>query len=392
MRTPGGFQEVSARLKPEPTRQLAALSLLCVVQGCERFASYAVLPLFVLYLCHRHGLSEPSALIVLSVFQTLSYVGALPAGAITDRKLSPMAAARIGAALLSFGYGGLALDMSVLLWPALGFLVLGHSFFRPTMASLFGEIFHIADQRRDRAFLFYHLATNLGALAGPLCAEAARARSGWSSTFHWSAVIMLGGTLLLMVGGHLLRIHSPKSPDATASADQPAVDKQRVRAVWLVCLVSIVFWLTALQSGSSLALFAEQNTLHTLWLGHRQLIIGPGHFAALHALLVAVLMPILIAGAAGLRRRALEPSTPAKMIWGYLLTAAAFAILIWAAVRGSAIGRVSPVWLGGSYVILSAAELLLAPWEWRSLRSLHQWRSDPKQWGCGLQQLLPATC
>ena len=59
--------------------------------------------------------------------------------------------------------------------------------------------------------------------------------------------------------------------------------------------------------------------------------------------------------------RKAEPSTPAQMAWGYLATASAFALLVLASLRGGDMGRVSPVWLGGGYLLLSVAELLLLP-------------------------------
>lgn len=43
------------------------------------------------------------------------------------------------------------------------------------------------------------------------------------------------------------------------------------------------------------------------------------------------------------------------------MTAAAFAFIAAAALRGGDSGRVSPLWLGGCYVLLSIGELLLSP-------------------------------
>ena len=88
-----------------PKRHPCALVLLCVVQGCERFAFLAMLPLFVLYLHHRHGFSEPSAMLLLGVMSALSYVGGLPAGILADRKLGPLGSLLLGGALLMLGYG-----------------------------------------------------------------------------------------------------------------------------------------------------------------------------------------------------------------------------------------------------------------------------------------------
>lgn len=49
------------------------------------------------------------------------------------------------------------------------------------------------------------------------------------------------------------------------------------------------------------------------------------------------------------------------MIWGYAATAAAFALLAAAGLCGGDTDRVSPAWLVGCYLLLSVAEVLLAP-------------------------------
>lgn len=49
------------------------------------------------------------------------------------------------------------------------------------------------------------------------------------------------------------------------------------------------------------------------------------------------------------------------MIWGYVATAAAFAVLTAAGIHGADTGRVSPTWLAGCYLFLSVGELLLGP-------------------------------
>ncbi len=121
-------------------RPTCALVLLCVVQGCERFAFLAMLPLFVLYLHHRHAFTEPSALLLLGVMSALSYVGGLPAGILTDRKLGALGALLLGGALLTVGYGALALDYPTLLWPALAAMTVGHSLFNPSISTLFGSM------------------------------------------------------------------------------------------------------------------------------------------------------------------------------------------------------------------------------------------------------------
>ena len=343
------------------TRPRCALFLLCVVQSSERFAFFAMLPLFVLYLHHRHGFSEPTAMLLFGVFYALSYVGGLPAGIVTDRKLGPLVALLIGCALLTLGYGALALDASPLFWPALALMVIGHSFFKPSMGTLFGALFQSADIRRERGFFLQHLAVNIAAMAGPLCGEWSRAGDRWDRLFFWSAVATCVGTATLTVGARLLPLQSQRPVDAASVTGSPQTDPARWSVVWWLCGLSVVFWLTAQQSGSSLVAFAESHTERSIVAFGRTVQIGPGHFGALHGLQVLLLLPLLLGGMSWLRRHKAEPSTLAKMTWGYVATAAAFVVLVFAGLHGDDTQRVSPIWLSGAYVLLSVAELLLSP-------------------------------
>lgn len=168
--------------KPQPSsvsdRWSLSLILLCTVQGCERFAFLAMLPLFALYAQERHAMRAPKALLVLALFQSLSQVGGLPAGWLSDRKLGARAATLLGAVLLTCGYGGLGLGQAALLWPAPGLLIIGHSFFRPGLHVMIGQATPGDERARERGFLWHYLAVNLGYLAGALFGEWAHARHG----------------------------------------------------------------------------------------------------------------------------------------------------------------------------------------------------------------------
>jgi POT family proton-dependent oligopeptide transporter len=335
--------------------------LLCVVQGCERFAFFAMLPLFVLYLQQHLAFTEQGSVLLLGVFQALSYVGALPAGAITDRVLGRWPATLLGCALLTLGYGGLALDRPVLLWPALALMLSGHSFFKPGLNSLGSSLFGTSAARREHGFLLLHLAINIGAMVSPLCAEWSRSRGHWPGVFRWAAGAMLLGTTLLSVASLLAKPAAEAPTAASVSIVEDGSERRRWQAVRLICAVAVVYWLTAQQAGSSLVLFAEQNTVRTLSGLNRSITVGPGHFASLHSLLVLVLLPLLLMATTCLRRHGLDLSTPSKMAWGYIATAAAFALMGAACLRGGDTARVSAAWLTGCYIALSLAELLLAP-------------------------------
>lgn len=344
-------------------RANSALVLLCVVQGLERLAFAATLPLFVLYLHHRHGFGEPTALLFVGVFHGLSYVCGLPGGMFADRVIGSTKSLVAGAALLACGYAALAIDWAVLLWPACLGMVVGHGLFRPAMATLLGLLAPDDDSRRERAFLWQYLVVNLAFVLGPLIADRPVRLHLWRGLFLWSSLATTMATLVscitswfLPARGSSQRLRLTTEP-RSRQHDEPA----RWRAVWLVCALAEVFWLTALQSGGALALFAEHNTVRSIAVGGLSIATGPAQFASLHGLLVLVLLPLLMVGMVWLRRREREPSAPVKMLWGYVCTAAAFVLLTAASLNGGDTSRVSAGWLFGGYVLLSASELLLAP-------------------------------
>ena len=87
--------------------------------------------------------------------------------------------------------------------------------------------------------------------------------------------------------------------------------------------------------------------------------LGPGHFAALHGLMVIGMLPMFLR--LHRRRQARTQSTVLPLLWGYVATAAAFALMAAASLRGGDTSRVSSAWLIGCYLLLSIAEILLAP-------------------------------
>ena len=172
---------------------------------------------------------------------------------------------------------------------------------------------------------------------------------------------MLLSTLLLAVAAWRDPIHSPAESTVVDDKAQLGTDRDRVRAVRLLCAIAVVFWLTAQQAGTSLPLFAAQNTVQHIQIGATLLPLQPGHFAALHSLQVLLLVPLFLWASARLRHRAAEPSTPSKMLYGYVVNAVAFLVMSAASLTSADNTRVSVGWLSSCYLLLSGAEVLLAP-------------------------------
>ena len=339
-------------------RRFLPLIMLWTVQGCERFAFAAMLPLFLLYAQDRHAIAAPTALLVLAIFQALSYLSGLPAGWLADRRLGAWAATALGAALLACGYGALALDQAMLWWPALAVMVVGHSLFKPSLHVLIGSAAGSDEGAQERAFLWHYLAVNLAYVTGGLFGEWAHARHGWATLFFGAAIASAASGGLVVTCRSWMRGRAARastSPASMASGSGSA----RLRAVWLLSGVAVIFWLTAQQAGGSLMAFATTSTVRQVTIVGYIFQMGPGHFASLHGLMVLALLPAFLALHG--RRRTHATSTVGLMLWGYVATAAAFLLMSMAGLRGGDTGRVSGGWLAGCYLLLSLAEVLLAP-------------------------------
>ena len=249
------------------------------MQACERFAFLAMLPLFVPYAQERQALPTPTALMVLAVVQALSYLGGLPGGWLADRRFGVRLATTLGALLLALSYAALALDRALPFWPALGLMVVGHSLFRPGLHVLIAQAMGDDEQARERGFLWHYLAANIGYSAGALYGEWAHAARGWATLFGGGAVAS-PAECRPALARHAQPQNDDCEPGASGERRATASRHGNMAAVWLLCSVAVVFWLTAQQAGSSLAVFATVNTEQQITLLSHSLRLGPGVLAS----------------------------------------------------------------------------------------------------------------
>ena len=139
-----------------------------------------------------------------------------------------------------------------------------------------------------------------------------------------------------------------------------AVERQQVRALVILCLIMMLFSVAFQQSGSTLIFWTRDNADRTLGglLKHE---FDPILFFSINPFFVIFLTPLVLWLFGILRRRGTEPSTPAKIALGMLFTAASCAIMLIASLRGGDYGRVSPLWVIITYLVLTFGEILLAP-------------------------------
>ncbi len=349
------------------------LKHLFFTEAGERFGFYLMLALFALYLNERMGWTEAQSLALFGNFLGAVYLSPFIGGMLADRYPGYVRSVIIGAALMAGGYFVLALNKPSSLYAALGLLVLGNGFFKPSIATLVGRLYAPGDPRRDSGFTIFYMGINIGALVAPLVGEIVRQRYGWRAAFATGGGVLATSWAYFLITCHTLRAadHRPGRAAAHHKSAAPApalspLERQRVVALVIMSTIVLLFWLAFQQSGSTLTFWARDCTDRTLRLLDLQLrpfewTIPPGFFASVPAAFVIILSPLLAWGFGALRARGREPSTPAKITLGMLMTAGAYLVMVAASLAGGNHGRVSLLWLVSAYLVISIGEVLISP-------------------------------
>ena len=179
-----------------------------------------------------------------------------------------------------------------------------------------------------------------------------------------------GAAAASLLSAGLLRLSLSRLQSHRADADgthlPPAAASRRgnMAAVWLLCSVAVVFWLTAQQAGSSLAVFAAVNTEQQITCCRTRCGSAPALSHPLHGLMVIAMLPafLYLHG----RSHSRTSSTAGILVWGYVATAAAFALMTGASLHGGMrAGSVAP----GSSAAMRCSRLQRFCW----LHSAYPW-------------------
>lgn len=145
--------------------------------------------------------------------------------------------------------------------------------------------------------------------------------------------------------------------------------KQRLYALFAVFAIVIFFWFSFHQNGLTLTFFAKDYTL--LKIGDWSL--SAEIFQSMNPFFVVFLTPVVLGFFGWLRAKGKEPSTPGKIAIGMGIAASAYILMtlgsfgLPSAKEVEAMGgldpsqQVTPFLLGGTYLILTIAELFISP-------------------------------
>lgn len=368
------------------------------------------------------GMSQTTAASVMSIYGSLVYLATVVGGWVSDRIWGPRRTVFNGGILIMLGHIVLAMPWGeAALYVSIGLIVVGTGLLKPNVSDMVGGLYSDEDRRRDAGFSMFVFGINLGSAIAPILVPWAASGFGFNlfgshlnfhAGFSLAAIGMffglvqyyLGGKKYLSPAGLLpndpidpkeLRKISTKILAGTAalavvliimaisgnlnidnvillitilaiaipiyyfvimlkSKKITKIEKSRVRAYIPLFIAAAIFWGIEESGSVVLALFAEQRTV---------LHIGAWHFEAanfqtLNPLFIMILTPFFVWLWENWKN---QPSAPTKFATGLVFAGLSY---VWMAIPGwlfGTSGRVSPLWLVGSWFIVEIAEMLISP-------------------------------
>ena len=338
----------------------SALVLLCFFEAAERFAATALGSVLVLHLTERHGASNGDALRLVGLFQGLCYALPIVGGTLSDRLGRHDIGLRLGALFLVVGYAALGVAKPAALMPLLVLLANGHALFKPNIAALLSQLCVADEQRSGRAFAWFYVAANAGGLLGPLCSGLLLRYVGWPSVCALAASSLAFCMLLTpprsgpRQSGDLLSKATHRPHDSSPTAI-PCV--RRIKDVALVLC-------TLMAAGGGLA---QLDGAILLWVrdGIQRQILGMeapvAWFAALPALLVLLVSPLLSRWDRRAPNHSQVARLPRKIFLGLLCMSLAFVAFALLSLPLASVQRVHMAWLLTAYPLLALGELRVIP-------------------------------
>lgn len=390
------------------------LWVLFITEMWERFSYYGMRALLVLYLIAStsetlpdgsvnwnpgFGWTEEQAYSLYGIYTMSVYLTPLVGGWLADRFLGTHRSMLIGGWIIAAGHITLAgtelfgvtpgdivsLNAStgayLCFMAGLALIVIGTGFFKPCVSVMVGQLYGENDARRDSGFTIFYMGINLGAFICPFIAGTLGETVGWHWGFGSAAIGMLLGLFFYQIlrpkylkGIGLPPHHAPehaegrepteaeieqaKKDDYEASRPLETADFQRLGVILILAVLgNIMFWAFFEQAGTSLNVFAAQNT--------DRVIFGYEFPATWYQSVNALTIVVCGVGFSWLWVKldsiGKNPSTPMKFALGQWLLGLSYIFMVFGALEAQNGGLAAPYWLFLTYVVVTWGELCLSP-------------------------------
>lgn len=309
---------------------------------------------------------------------------------------------------------------SAFLYAGLVLLCLGNGFFKPNISSMVGQLYPPNDKRIDTAFTIFYMGINLGGLLAPIICGFL-GNTGNLEDFRWGYLAAGIGMVLSLVIFIPLKNKYIVTPEGVPVGVEPPgkkkkdnaevmgisgrqifinivffaamfvlfffvlkadtigsfiyaiffaaplsiitdrtltkIEKQKIIAMFILIVFTMIFWIAFGQIGSSLTYFADQSLDRSIFGWS----IPPAVFQGFGPLFIVAFAPVMAVIWTFLSKKNTEPSIPFKLALGLLLMAVSWLVLAYAVKTIDPGVKVGMQWLILMYFILTIGELSLSP-------------------------------
>jgi POT family proton-dependent oligopeptide transporter len=397
---------IATRKRAEVLGHPRGLFVLFYAEMWERFSFYGMRALLILYLTKHWLFADGDANLTYGAYQSLVYMTPVLGGVLADRWLGQRKAVVFGGVLLALGHllmavegrGGTSDPTINVFWLALAFIIVGSGFLKGNISVIVGQLYGIADPRRDGAYTIFYMGINVGAALGAVLVGYLGETIGWAYGFGLAGVGMIAGLLIFMAGKPALRGQGePPAPllrprelllyaVGLASVAMiwlliqyqdvigglllvagiamlaytlyeafklPKEPRERIFAILFLIALNPVFWGLFEQAGGSLNLYTDRYV-------DRQ-GVPASVFQSVNSIYIVLLGPVFVALWSWLGKRGLEPSAPAKFGLALAQVGLSFLVFVGGA-KGAGMAALTPViFVFLIYLLQTTGELCLSP-------------------------------
>lgn len=361
------------------------------------FSYYGIQTVLILYLIHTFHYSINTSYSLYGAFLAFNFAMPILGGVVADKWLGCKQAIILGASFNIVGNILLMFQLHYLFSLGLATMLLGSGLYISSLAAVVGTLYKTKDPKKEKAYTIYYISTNAGGAFAPILYGAVIYFFGW----HWiflCNVIAVGWGLLFFLN------NLKKFPDQKVIYPKINFKKNIITIVLLVMIIigmallfffyaviswvilglfiagffyvftvisgrsgttkkhlsSLVFlsvfcsfyYITALQTGSTIILFIQQRINEGIIPTH----LPASVFNTLYCFFVILLLPVSTITWNTLAKHNIMLSPAQKVALGILFAALALAMF---AISSLGYFTIFSILLG--YLFLSAGELILAP-------------------------------
>lgn len=270
----------------------------------ERLSYYTLSYLLVLYasdtvLNGGLGWSKEDALKLMGYYTLAAFALPVIGGFLADKFLGTFRAAIIGAVLIICGHSLMLFANAAHIsyfYGALALVASGTGFFKPSMPTLLGRLYHASDEKRTGGFNLYYMGINIGAMAAGFTSGLLLQQFGYRIALASAGAGMLMGLVVFVAGrAHLVadKELTEQEPVKTQAGGLLTLSPMHRKALGFLAVSFVFYFVWAivynLVISGTLSVYI-QNYTDKVVLGYD---IPTPFFSSLEAIAIVISAPLL---------------------------------------------------------------------------------------------------